>query len=523
MISGDILIGAHAVSGKRRDLRAINPATGEVLEPAFAFAGREEVNRACQLAWEAFHAYRETSIEERAKFLECIANNVLEIGDALIERTSSETGLPPSRIEGERARTVGQLRLFADVVRQGEWLDLRIDTAMPDRKPLPRSDLRLRNVPLGPVAVFGASNFPLAFSVAGGDTASAFAAGCPVVVKGHPAHPGTSELVGRAIQAAVSSCRLPEGVFSLLPGAAETGAALVADPRIKAVGFTGSRAGGMALVNIANARSEPIPVYAEMSSINPVYLLPGALAARAEKIGQDFVGSLTLGAGQFCTNPGLVFAIEGPHLEIFLRAATEALQGCAAAPMLTPNIQKAYETGVRVLAEHNSVETIARGRAADGPNQGQGALFASKASDLITDPRLAHEVFGSSSLLVRCPNENTLFSVSEQLEGQLTATLHMEPTDDGIARRLLPILERKAGRILVNGWPTGVEVCHAMVHGGPFPATSDARSTSVGSLAIRRFLRPVCYQDFPTALLPQELQDESGARLPHLLNGARRA
>ena len=523
MISGDILIGAHAVSGKQRDLRAINPATGEVLEPAFAFAGREEVNRACQLAWEAFHAYRETSIEERAKFLECIANNVLEIGDALVERTSAETGLPPSRIEGERARTVGQLRLFADVVRQGEWLDLRIDTAMPDRKPLPRSDLRLRNVPLGPVAVFGASNFPLAFSVAGGDTASAFAAGCPVVVKGHPAHPGTSELVGRAIQAAVSSRRLPEGVFSLLPGAAETGAALVADPRIKAVGFTGSRAGGMALVNIANARSEPIPVYAEMSSINPVYLLPGALAARAEKIGQDFVGSLTLGAGQFCTNPGLVFAIEGPHLEIFLQAATEALQGCAAAPMLTPNIQKAYETGVRALAEHNSVETIARGRAADGPNQGQGALFASKASDFISDPRLTHEVFGSSSLLVRCPNEKTLFSVSEQLEGQLTATLHMEPTDDGIARRLLPILERKAGRILVNGWPTGVEVCHAMVHGGPFPATSDARSTSVGSLAIRRFLRPVCYQDFPAALLPQELQDESGARLPHLLNGARRA
>jgi NADP-dependent aldehyde dehydrogenase len=392
---------------------------------------------------------------------------------------------------------------------------------MPDRKPLPRADLRLRNIPLGPVAVFGASNFPLAFSVAGGDTASALAAGCPVIVKGHPAHPGTGELVGRAIQAAVSSCRLPEGVFSLLPGAAETGAALVADPRIKAVGFTGSRAGGMALVGIANARPEPIPVYAEMSSINPVYLLPGALSARAEKIAQDFVGSLTLGVGQFCTNPGLVFAIEGSGLEAFLGAATKALQGCAAAPMLTPNIQQVYEKAVCALAEHNSVETIARGRVANGPNQGQGALFASKASDFISDPRLAHEVFGSSSLVVRCPDEKTLFSVSEKLEGQLTATLQMDPSDNNIAQRLLPILERKAGRILVNGWPTGVEVCNAMVHGGPFPATSDARSTSVGTLAIRRFLRPVCYQDFPAELLPEELRDQSGSRLPHLLNGVR--
>jgi 2,5-dioxopentanoate dehydrogenase len=522
MISGDILIGSQSVSGKQRDLRAINPTTGEALEPAFAFAGREEVDRACQLAWEAFHSYRATGLEERARFLETIAENVLQVGAALIERTCAETGLPRSRIEGERARTVGQLRLFADVVRQGEWLDLRIDLAMPDRKPLSRSDLRLRNIPLGPVAVFGASNFPLAFSVAGGDTASAFAAGCPVVVKGHPAHPGTSELVGRAVQAAVKSCHLPEGVFSLLPGAAETGAALVADPRIKAVGFTGSRAGGIALVNIANGRPEPIPVFAEMSSINPVYLLPGALAVSAKEIGRDFVGSLTLGAGQFCTNPGLVFALAGSDLDAFLRAAADALQGSQSAPMLTPHIHQAYEKGVRALAALSGVKTVARGCTRDGPNRCQGALFAIDASEFIADGRLAHEVFGSSSLVVRCPDEKTLFSVSEKLEGQLTATLHMEPTDDGIARRLLPILERKAGRILVNGWPTGVEVCHAMVHGGPFPATSDARSTSVGSLAIRRFLRPVCYQDFPAALLPEELRDESGSRLPHLLNGARR-
>jgi 2,5-dioxopentanoate dehydrogenase len=523
MLSGDILIGAQRVAGKERSLRAINPATGEKLEPAFAFAGREDIDRACRLAWEAFHIYRETGIEERAKFLECVADKIMEIGDALIDRACAETGLPRGRIEGERARTVGQLRLFANVLRQGEWLDLRVDPALPDRKPLPRPDLRLRNVPLGPVAVFGASNFPLAFSVAGGDTASALAAGCPVVVKGHPAHPGTGELVGRAIGAAVRESRMPEGVFSLLLGAVETGAALVADPRIKAVGFTGSRGGGMALVGIANARAEPIPVYAEMSSINPVYLLPGALAARAEAIGRDFVASLTMGAGQFCTNPGLVFGLAGADLERFLGASANALAACAPAPMLTPAIHQAYEAGVRALAEHNQVETIARGRVGEGLNGGQGALFATDASDFMSDPRLAHEVFGSSSLVVRCRDVETLVSVSETLEGQLTATLHLEPGDGEIARRLLPILERKAGRILANGWPTGVEVGHAMVHGGPFPATSDSRSTSVGSLAIRRFLRPICYQDIPGDLLPEELRDKDRSRLPRLVDGVRRA
>jgi alpha-ketoglutaric semialdehyde dehydrogenase len=521
MLSGDILIGAQHASGSQRSFRAINPATGEMLEPAFAFAGRDEVARACELAWEAFHYYRESSLDERAKFLEAIGDNIIAIGDALIERACAETGLPRGRIEGERARTVGQLKLFADVVRRGEWLDLRIDPAVPDRKPLPRPELRLRNVALGPVAVFGASNFPLAFSVAGGDTASALAAGCPVVAKGHPAHPGTGELVGRAIRAAVHSCHMPEGVFSLLLGAVETGAALVADPRIKAVGFTGSRGGGMALVGIANARPEPIPVYAEMSSINPVYLLPGALAARAEAIGRDFVASLTMGAGQFCTNPGLVFGLAGAELDRFLNASADALRAYAPPPMLTPAIHQAYEAGVRALAEHNRVETVARGRVGEGLNQGQGALFTTDAADFMSDPRLGHEVFGSSSLVVRCPDVDTLMSVSERLEGQLTATLHMEASDTGIARRLLPIIERKAGRILVNGWPTGVEVGHAMVHGGPFPATSDSHTTSVGSLAIRRFLRPVCYQNFPADLLPEELRDENGLRLPYLLDGAR--
>jgi NADP-dependent aldehyde dehydrogenase len=515
MVTGDLLIGSERVPGNE------NPATNEPLDPAFAFATPADVVRACALASAVFDAYRETPLETRARFLESIATNIVELGDALIERAMAETGLPRARLEGERARTVGQLKLFAGVVRTGEWLDLRIDRPQPDRKPLPRSDLRQRHIPLGPVAVFGASNFPLAFSVAGGDTASALAAGCPVVVKGHPAHPGTGELVGRGVQAAVHSSRMPEGVFSLLLGAVETGAALVADPRIKAVGFTGSRGGGMALVRIANARPEPIPVYAEMSSVNPVYLLPGALAARAETIGRDFIASLTMGAGQFCTNPGLVFAVAGADLDRFTGAASEALKAYAPSPMLTPAIHQAYEAGLRALAEHNRVETLARGCVGEGVNQGQGALFATDARDFMSDTRLSHEVFGSSSLVVRCPDADTLVAVSENLEGQLTATLHMEPLDVEIARRLMPVLERKAGRILANGWPTGVEVCHAMVHGGPFPATSDSRTTSVGSLAIRRFLRPVCYQDLPAALLPDELRDASTWRLSRLLDGKR--
>ncbi len=519
MVTGDILLGGQRVAGGQRSFHAINPATGETLEPAFAFAGPAEVERACDLAWAAFPVYRATGLEERARFLETIAANILELGDALVERACAETGLPRGRIEGERGRTIGQLKLFAEVVRQGEWMDLRIDPALPDRKPLPRPDLRLRNIPLGPVAVFGASNFPLAFSVAGGDTASALAAGCPVVVKGHPAHPGTGELVGRAVQAAVASCGLPEGVFSLLLGEVETGSALVAHPHIKAVGFTGSRGGGVALGRIAAARAEPIPVYAEMSSINPVYLLPEALAARAEALGREFVGSLTMGAGQFCTNPGLVFAIEGEGLDRFVAAASEALGASAPQPMLTPGIHKAYEAGVKALAEHERVKTLARGQVGEGIAQGSGALFATDADSFASDERLGHEVFGSSSLVVRCRDAEALVTLSERLEGQLTATLQMELADAPLARRLTEVLELKAGRILANGWPTGVEVAHAMVHGGPYPATSDSRTTSVGTLAIRRFLRPVCYQNLLPDLLPPELRD--GTKLPRLVDGAR--
>lgn len=507
-LTGQMLIGSTAVHGDTGEWRAMNPATGEWLAPVYRGGGSAVVARACELAGSAFDSYRETTLTVRASFLENIARNILECGDELIERAMLETGLPRPRLEGERGRTVAQLRLFAEVVREGSFVEARIDPAKPDRKPLPRSDLRQRHVAVGPVAVFGASNFPLAFSVAGADTAAALAAGCPVIVKAHSAHPGTSELVGRALQRSVAECQLPEGVFSLLFGSGlEVGAALVADERIKAVGFTGSRSGGTALMAIAAQRPEPIAVYAEMSSINPVYLLPAALDTRAARIGQDFVASMTLGAGQFCTNPGLIVAIAGPALEQFVAAAKESLGASTAAAMLTPGIHRAYCAGVEKVALHPKVTTLARGQSGRGPNQTPAALFAVDAQSFLADAALHEEVFGAASLLVRCRDFAELGEVANSQAGQLTATLHMEPRDWALAKRLIPVLERKAGRIVVNGFPTGVEVSHAMVHGGPFPATSDGRSTSVGSLAIRRFLRPVCYQDMPADLLPAALAD----------------
>jgi 2,5-dioxopentanoate dehydrogenase len=510
LITGDMLIGSAAIRGQDTPLYGLNAATGEQLQPAFPGGSVAEINRACDLAWAAFDSYRETSLEQRASFLEAIAQAILDIGDELVTRAVAESGLPRGRIEGERGRTIGQLRLFAATVREGGWLQIRIDPAMPDRKPMPRSDLRQRHIPLGPVAVFGASNFPLAFSVAGGDTAAALAAGCPVVAKAHPAHPGTSELVGRAIQTAVQKSGLPAGVFSLVFGVGNAvGTALVENPHIKAVGFTGSRRGGLALMQVAAARPEPIPVYAEMSSINPVFLLPQALAARAETIGKDFVGSLTMGAGQFCTNPGLVLAVDGPDLERFLTAAKLTLSAAPAATMLTAGILKAYEAGVARLEGHDAVEKIGEGLLQTASSQGKAALFITDASAFAKSPDLEEEVFGAASLIIRCPDVATMRQMAERLEGQLTATLQMDAGDLDDARSLLPTLERRVGRILVNGYPTGVEVSPAMVHGGPYPATSDGRSTSVGTLAITRFLRPVCYQDFPPALLPALLRDEN--------------
>ncbi|MBV8914293.1 MAG: aldehyde dehydrogenase (NADP(+)), partial [Acetobacteraceae bacterium] len=387
-LTGEMLIGGHPVRGTAAPIRGVDPATGQELDPPFPGGSKRDVEQACALAWEAFDTYRETGLEQRARFLETVAEQLLALGDALVERACAESGLARPRIEGERARTVGQLRLFAEVVREGSWIEPRIDPAQPDRKPLPRSDLRQRHVALGPVAVFGASNFPLAFSVAGGDTASALAAGCPVVAKAHPAHPGTSELAARAVQAAVAACGLPAGVFALLLDSGyEVGGALVADPRIKAVGFTGSRRGGLALVKIAQGRPEPIPVYAEMSSINPVFLLPAALRARGAAIGKAFVASLTMGAGQFCTNPGLVFAVDGPGLDEFVAAATEAVSASQPQTMLTPGIHAAYKEGVGRLAANRRLKPLARGAAApEGSYQGQTAFFETDAAGFRADP-----------------------------------------------------------------------------------------------------------------------------------------
>ncbi len=519
MLDGSSLIGGQSVRGE--DLfQAVDPSTGQLIAPEFAGVGADEVARACSLADEAFHGYRETDPEVRARFLETIADNIEAIGDALIERAMAESGLPRARLEGERGRTCSQLRLFASVVRSGDWLGVRVDTALPERKPLPRPDIRLRKIAIGPVAVFGASNFPLAFSVAGGDTASALAAGCPVVVKGHPAHPGTGELVGRAVSDAVKACGLHEGVFSLLQGTTNAlGGTLVADPRIKAVGFTGSRGGGLALVRIASERAEPIPVYAEMSSVNPVVLFPAALAARAEALAEGFIGSLTMGAGQFCTNPGILLGLEGPDLDRFVAAATKALTPAAAGTMLTPGIHRAFEQGVDAFAKHHGVETLARGAEGAGPHCARGALFATDAASFVADNALSHEVFGSSSMLIRCKDMGEMAQVLEGLEGQLTATLQMDDADVELARPLLPIMERRAGRVLANGWPTGVEVSHAMVHGGPYPATSDGRTTSVGTLAIERFLRPVSYQNLPDALLPKALKAANPMGVQRMVDG----
>jgi NADP-dependent aldehyde dehydrogenase len=517
-ITGDMLIGASAVRGTDATLRAFDPARNADLEPAFGGGGAAEVARACELAEAAFDNYRHAPLETRAQFLEAIADNITALGDTLIERAMAESALPKARLEGERARTVGQLRLFASLVREGRWLCATLDSAQPDRKPLPRSDLRLQKIPVGPVAVFGASNFPLAFSVAGGDTASAFAAGCPVVVKSHPAHLGTSELVGRAVQKAVADSGLPEGTFSLVVGAGNAiGEALVAHPAIQAVGFTGSRRGGLALVDIAAKRPVPIPVFAEMSSVNPVFALPGALAARGDTLAAGYIDSVTLGVGQFCTNPGLVIGLADPDLDDFIDNAAAAIEKKSTQTMLTAGIAAAYEDGVK--QRDASAKRIATGEKSEASSGALPALYRVSAEEFLAKPQLAEEIFGPTSVIVVCRDEDEMILVARGLEGQLTATLLMEQDDVELARRLLPVLERKAGRILANGFPTGVEVSYAMVHGGPYPATSDSRSTSVGAMAIERFLRPVCYQDLPAALLPEALADDNPLSLWRLRDG----
>jgi NADP-dependent aldehyde dehydrogenase len=519
-LTGSMLIGSADVKGNAGEVRGANPATGEQLEPGYGLGDSSDVDRAVALAWQAFPTYRATSLAARSAFLTTVADNIDALGETLVSRVVAETGIPEPRVKMELSRTTNQLRLFASVVAAGRFLGSRLDTPDPSRSPLPKPDLRQRKIPLGPVAVFSASNFPLAFSVAGGDTASALAAGAPVVVKAHSAHPGTSELVGRAIRAAVAEHNLPEGVFSLLFGDGRNlGTALVKHPRIAAVGFTGSRSGGLALVAAAASRPVPIPVYAEMSSVNPVIVLPGALSSSGASLGTAFVTSLTTSAGQLCTNPGLVFAV-GDATE-FLAAAGEAVGAAPGAAMLTTNIQQSYVDGVNRLVDLAGVTEVAAGGVDPAMNAcGQARLFVTDGDTFLAEPALQEEVFGATSLVVRVKDTAQLEQILDTLEGQLTATVHAAETDHDTAAALLPRLELLAGRVLFGGWPTGVEVGHAVVHGGPFPATSAPATTSVGTLAIERWLRPVAYQNVPNAVLPEELRDGNPLGVPRLRDGS---
>ncbi len=521
-ITGKQLISGEWIAGQSGSYQAFNPATGENLEPVLSKASAAQVEAAVASAASCAAEFRLSPLSRRATFLRACATEIMALGDELIQRAMAETGLPQIRIEGERGRTCGQLNMFADVVETGHFLDVRIDTALPDRQPLPRPDLRYMNQAIGPVVVFGASNFPLAFSVAGGDTASAFAAGCPVLAKGHSSHPGTSELVALAIDRAVKKTGMPSGVFSLLMGAGrEVGSALVVAPEVKAVGFTGSYAGGMTLVKLASDRPQPIPVFTEMGSQNPVVLLPKKLDTEAEQVAEGFVSSLNMGVGQFCTNPGLVLGIEGPELDRFIETACECLAKQPAGVMLNQGIQEAYNEGVAMISGQPGVTKKGVGESSESKPGccGQPTLMTVSAGNFIANPKLTEEMFGPAALLVKCQNSAELRDVIRCLNGQLTGTIQSAEGEMTEYIDLIDLLKDRVGRLLVNGYPTGVEVCHAMVHGGPFPATSDVRFTSVGSAAIDRFLRPVCLQNYPQELLPEALQDSNPLNIWRLVNG----
>ncbi|QSQ25005.1 aldehyde dehydrogenase (NADP(+)) [Pyxidicoccus parkwayensis] len=512
------LIGTGRGEPGGKSFTGWDPAAGVALEPRYHSAHPHEVERACKLAEEAAPAFAALPSRQRAVFLEHIAEALLAAEADFLAVTPRETGLPTARIQGELGRAAGQFRQFAKLLEEGSWVDARIDHAMPDRRPAPRPDLRSMLRALGPVAVFGASNFPLAFSTAGGDTASALAAGCPVIVKAHPAHPATSERAGEAIRAAVTACGLPEGVFSLLFDAGmDVGRALVKHPAIRAVGFTGSRAGGRALMDLAAARAAPIPVFAEMGSINPVFVLPEALATRPEAVADALATSILQGAGQFCTSPGLLVAAEGPGYESFRARLVERLGAVSAVPMLTPGIAERFRESVARLAARTDTRTWVRGEGREA--HGAPALFEVVASAVLTDAALTDEVFGSCAVLVRTREPRDITRVASHLEGQLTATLMVEPGDHALASEMLPVLADRVGRVLVNGVPTGVEVCPSMVHGGPYPASADGRFTAVGTGALRRFVRPVCFQDVPEPLLPAELRDANPLDLWRTVDG----
>ena len=526
-LTGRSLTGDCKVSDSGQTFNGINPANGEKLEPAYVGIGAADVEAVAQQAARAFAAYRAKSGKDKAAFLRAIADNIEGAVEDLVERMPAETALPEPRVRGEAGRTVGQLRMFADLIENGSWVDARIDLANPDRQPLPKPDVRSMLHPLGPVVVFCASNFPLAFSVAGGDTAAALAAGCPVIVKAHHSHPGTAEIVGQCVMHAVESCGMPTGTFTLVYGSGrEIGTALVQRPEVKAVGFTGSRAGGTALMKVAAERPEPIPVYAEMSSVNPVLILPEALKANGEQIATGLAGSVTLGMGQFCTNPGLVLLPAGDDTEQFAAKLTDALEASSDGCLLNAGIAAAYRDalGARNGLNGDGIKVLLNrpGDGADACKVGPSVLQVT-ASAFLNNPVLAEEAFGPATLLVTYANEIELLQVIEAQEGQLTGTVHGTDQDIADAPAEIDALREKVGRLIYGGFPTGVEVCHAMVHGGPFPSTSDGRSTSVGTMAIQRFTRAVSYQSAPQSQLPDELKDDNPLGISRLVDGALKA
>ncbi|MEX2235787.1 MAG: aldehyde dehydrogenase (NADP(+)) [Cyclobacteriaceae bacterium] len=516
--SGKNIIGDSLAGEGKIIFYAENPANRNKLEPGFHEASEKEIRLAVEKAASAFQHYRNKSGKQKADFLESIAEEITALGDDLIHRCMEETGLPEARLKGERGRTVTQLKLFATYLRDGSWVDARIDKADPARTP-PKADIRSMQKALGPVGIFGASNFPLAFSVAGGDTTSALAAGCTVVFKAHPAHPGTCEMVGTAIAKAAKKTGMPEGTFSMVHGKSTVvGLAIVRHPLVKAIGFTGSYRGGKALFDVANSRPVPIPVYAEMGSTNPVFILPEAMRERKEAIAKDLAASVTLGVGQFCTNPGLIFYHPDQKTD-FAESFSKTLEESAPGVMLTSNIQEAYMAGVEKLAGTKGVSTLLKGKPAGNGCFGPAYLFQSTGDVFLKDHSLEEEVFGPSTLAITVDDKTQLLRIATRLGGHLTATLHATENDLEEYAELISILEQKVGRMIINGYPTGVEVTHAMVHGGPYPATTDSRTTSVGTDAIKRFSRPVCYQNFPKSILPDELKDENPLKIWRLVNG----
>lgn len=521
-LHGKNLIGRRASGMGEPTFQAVNPATGERLAPSFYEATQAEVHQALELTNEAFARYRSQSPDARAAFLRRIAEELEELGDELIERITSETALGAERLKGERARTANQLRMFAKLIEEGSWVDARIDRAIPDRKPLPKPDIRRMFIPIGPVAVFGASNFPLAFSVAGGDTASALAAGCPVVVKAHPAHPGTSEMVGKAILKAAAETGMPEGVFSLVHGRGhEVGLALVKHPYTKAVGFTGSLRGGRALFDAAATRPAPIPVYAEMGSSNPVFILPKALRERGEAIAKGLVQSVTMGVGQFCTKPGLVVGLDDDALRGFIDKAGTIVREVSPGTMLYSGICENFSRGLQLMQEIPGVQLVSRSSVKADPakTEAGAAIFTTDADTFLQHSVLAEEVFGPATLMIRGRSSEELLAVAKSLEGHLTATLHGTEEELTDYSELIHTLENKVGRLIFNGYPTGIEVCPSIHHGGPYPATTNSHFTSVGTAAIYRFVRPVAYQDFPQSALPVELQNENRRGIWRLIDG----